>query len=391
MRTKLSGLALLLVAVSLSIVTPALARAGDVPWSPEAASVTSLVRTNDATRGTDLVFVAEGYRATEEPRFLDDVRTFTDRLETAAAAEPMRRGRIYNYHYVFVASRDRASDGPRPHATPLHARVEDERVAVDEKRLDAAARLAPHADAVVAVVRFHTQVSDSVRATARIPHLEGETYRRGSIAIPCTDADDFLHELAHALWALGDEYAELDGALTPERRSEIAERANLSTDPTGARWKWLVGARPHEGAGRFKRGVYRPDRDCLMRDLAAPGFCPVCRAVLSGAFDNDPEDASSLVLAQGPLVGNELVAGVPIEVRWRAPGREPISWALVVTRISGGREEILRESLEGEQRKHLLEALPPGPYELRLQARNVAPHRGAWLRIAFTVAPATHD
>ena len=391
MRTKLSGLALLLLAASLSIITPALARAGDVPWSPEAASVTSLTRTDDPAKGTDLVFVAEGYRPTEEPRFLDDVHTFTDRLETAAAAEPMRRGRIYNYHYVFLASRDRASDAPRPRATALRARVEDERVSVDGKRLDAAARLAPHADAVVAVVRFAPHVSDSVRATARIPRLEGEAFRRGSIAIPCTDADDFLHELGHALWALGDEYSELDTSLTPERRSEIAERANLSTDPFGTRWKWLVGVHPHEGAGRFKKGVFRPDRDCLMRDLAAPGFCPVCRAVLAGAFDNDPEDVSSLVVAQGPLVGNELVAGVPIEVRWRAPGREPISWALVVTRISGGREEVLRDSLEGEQRKHLLEPLPPGPYELRLQARNVAPHRGAWVRLAFTVAPATHD
>src|SRR5581483_4364015 len=129
---------------------------------------------------------------------------------------------------------------------------------------------------------------------------------------------DFLHELGHALWALGDEYAEVDESLSTASRSAIAERANLTTDRTGARWKWAGLGRVYEGAGRLRRGVFRPERDCIMRDLAAPGFCKVCRAIVSGAYDADPADPVGLEVAQGPLKGTMLVAGVPVEARWRA-------------------------------------------------------------------------
>lgn len=401
MRAKLSvGALLLLIGVTLLLVTPALASGGEPRRGVSAvAHVTSRLASTDFASSTDLVFLAEGYAEGEEDRFLADARAMTERLERSKAAEPMRAARVFNHHFVFVPSEARASAASKAAKTAFRARVEEDRVLVDAARVNEAVRLAADADVTITLVRF-ARAADTVRATARIPRFEGETFEEGRITIPSGDADDFLHELAHALWALGDEYAENDEPLTDGRRAAVAERANLTTDRTGARWRWVGQAdrgrldRPHEGAGRLKRGVFRSERDCLMRDLAAPGFCAVCRAVLSGAFDVDPADPVSLEVAQGPLKGNLLVAGVPVSIKWRAGGPTPVTYALVLVRISRRADEVATRVLEGHELAATLEGLEPGRYELRLQSRNVAPRRGSWVTLGFTVAnasPGPHD
>lgn len=399
MRTKLSAsrfgkavpAALVLISgLTLLVLTPAMAWGGE-PDLADVAQVTSSIRSSNFKATTDLVFLSEGYSKDEHERFLADARAMTDRLERSPAGEPMRSARVFNYHYVFVPSTVRASAGRKAAATPFRARVEDERLVTETARVDEGVKLAADVDVAITLVRFAPRSAEGVRATARIPRFRGETFEEGRVAIPATDTDDFLHELGHALWALGDEYAEVDEALTPMSRSAIAERANLTTDGKGARWYWARVGKVYEGAGRLKKGVFRPERDCIMRDLAAPGFCRVCRAVLSGAYDVDPVDPIAVEVAQGPLTGSMLVAGVPVEVKWHAGGPSPISYALVVVRISRKTDEVVSRVLEGHELAFTLDALEPGRYELRLQSRNVAPRRGRWVVLGFTVARAHAD
>jgi hypothetical protein len=391
MRRKISAAALLVFAAALSLLTPALAAGGEAPAASVAptTSITVTLHASDPSLGTNLVFVAEGYRAHEQARFLHDANAMVERLDRSFAAEPMRHARIFNYSFVFTASSVPASAREKPAASALRARVEDEQVFVDEDRLDAAARLAGRGDVAIALVQFRGREGESVRATARVPRFVGETYVRGSIAIPSVDPDDFLHELGHALWSLGDEYSESSDPLTAELRAAVAERPNVTTDPSGARWRALALAHPFEGALRLRKGVFRPERDCVMRDFAAPGFCSVCRAILEGAFDRDPADPSSLAVAQGPLRGDLLVAGVPVEVSWRQGERAPVSFAVAVVRISRTRDEVASRVLEGQVTRTVLDPLEPGRYELLLQARNTAPHRGRWVSVGFTVVSGT--
>jgi hypothetical protein len=123
-----------------------------------------------------------------------------------------------------------------------------------------------------------------------------------------------------------------------------------------------------------------------MRDLAAPGFCKVCRAVLGGAYDVTPADPVGLEVAQGPLKGPTLLEGVPVEARWRAGGPTPISYQVVLVRISRTTDEVVSRLVEGHETGVTFDALEPGHYELRLQARNVAPRHGTPVVLAFTIA-----
>ena len=394
---KLSGLlAGLVVSTTLFIfLGPARAQAQD-----EIAPIHSVTHTvhgeDDATR-TDIVFLSEGYGPEEQARFLADARAMVEKLETSPAADPMRHARTFNYHFVFLAKWElvRASSGVSDNGTPLKAHVMEERVLIDDALAERAARTyAPRVDCFVTLVKFRPRVAEGVRATARIPRWDGETFKVGSIAIPASDAEDFLHELGHALWALGDEYAEADEALDPARRSAIAERPNLTSDPTGVRWGWATdgkAVRPIEGAGCLKRGVFRSERDCLMRDLAAPGFCGVCRRIVGGAFDRTPADPISLELSQDVLKGTTLLAGIPITARWRVGGAQPVSYKIVLIKSAAVTEEVVSRELEGHKTTIELDALKPGRYELRVQARNIAPHRGDWVRIGFTVSGSTQN
>jgi hypothetical protein len=52
----------------------------------------------------------------------------------------------------------------------------------------------------------------------------------------------------------------------------------VTLDPTGRKWSHITDT-AYEGAARFDFGVYRPAKNCLMRNLDWP-FCPVCTDVI---------------------------------------------------------------------------------------------------------------
>lgn len=111
----------------------------------------------------------------------------------------------------------------------------------------------------------------------------------------------FIHELAHNLAGLGDEYV---GAVTYETGAVIEVEPwepNITAlhDPSVLKWRDLVepgtpiptplshagkvGA--FEGAGYEVRGLYRPEASCIMGSRTVLNFCRVCQRAISRIID----------------------------------------------------------------------------------------------------------
>src|SRR5690606_38718505 len=83
-----------------------------------------------------------------------------------------------------------------------------------------------------------------------------------------------VHEFGHSFAALADEYDYPNGTYAgPEPGAK-----NITAQSSGSKWaKWLGsgGVSAHEGAGYYRKGLWRPRADCVMRSLGQT-LCPVC-------------------------------------------------------------------------------------------------------------------
>ncbi len=111
----------------------------------------------------------------------------------------------------------------------------------------------------------------------------------------------FIHELAHNLAGLGDEYV---GSVTYETGAPVKTEPwepNITAlqDPSALKWRDLVepgiplptppsyagkvGA--FEGAGYEVRGLYRPEATCIMSAHTVVPFCRVCQRAINRIID----------------------------------------------------------------------------------------------------------
>ena len=111
----------------------------------------------------------------------------------------------------------------------------------------------------------------------------------------------FIHELAHNLAGLGDEYV---GTVTyetgaPAKVEPWEPNITALHDPAALKWRDLVepgtpvptpmsyagkvGA--FEGAGYEARGLYRPEAACIMGSRKVVGFCRVCQRAINRIID----------------------------------------------------------------------------------------------------------
>jgi hypothetical protein len=111
----------------------------------------------------------------------------------------------------------------------------------------------------------------------------------------------FIHELAHNLAGLGDEYV---GTVTyetgaPQKVEPWEPNITALHDPSALKWRDLiepgtpvptpmahagkVGA--FEGAGYEARGLYRPEASCIMGSRKVTDFCRVCQRAIDRIID----------------------------------------------------------------------------------------------------------
>ena len=98
------------------------------------------------------------------------------------------------------------------------------------------------------------------------------------------------HEMGHVIGNLADEYdcskCPPEEQMLPKPKAEPAQpNVTLSKKAPVSNHKWEVPPLGlFEGAMRVKKGVYRPELNCHMRDTSKP-FCRVCLRVIEGKLE----------------------------------------------------------------------------------------------------------
>lgn len=258
----------------------------------------------DPSGKVDLVFLAEGYTAAGQDKFMADARRFTASLFATPPFDAHPDD--FNVWAVGLVSEDTGTDASGKgifKQTALHSGYYtfglDRYLTVPDMK--------PVRDAVW-----------NVPCDAVFILVNADTYGGGGIynfyAIGTADnartASVFVHEFGHSFAGLADEYFSSEVAYDENFYNLKLEpwEPNITTlADFGSKWKNLLPAGTpvptpledkymdqagvFEGGGYLAKGIYRPKVHCMMRDYAP--FCPVCsravRRMIDFLCDRDPE------------------------------------------------------------------------------------------------------
>jgi IgA Peptidase M64/Peptidase M64 N-terminus len=248
--------------------------------APSRRRLSTMLETGPPSRKVDLLLISDGYAAAQTRRFHADARRLINAL---FELEPFKSRRAdFNVRTL--------------HAPASPARVEFsifglDRYALsnDNRALRNVAAAAPYD--VIEILANETKYGGggifNQQSTVSAGH-ESAAYV-------------FIHELAHNLAGLGDEYV---GSVTYETGAAVhAEpwEPNITAlhDPSALKWRDLVepgtpvptpmsyagkvGA--FEGAGYEVRGLYRSEAACIMGTRTVMNFCRVCQRAINRIID----------------------------------------------------------------------------------------------------------
>lgn len=251
----------------------------------------SVQNNGSSTEKVDLVFIAEGYTAAEQEKFIADAKRFTDALFNTPPFDTRRND--FNVWAVELVSEESGTDISGKGIfknTALNSGyytfgVDRYLTTPDIKSIRDAVWNVP-CDAVFLLINAETYGGGGMY----------NFYACGTADHPKTPVV-FTHEFGHSFAGLADEYFS----------SEVAYQDfyNLKYEPWepnittlvnfDSKWKDLLPAKTpiptplndeykegigvFEGGGYLAKGIYRPKDHCMMRDYAP--FCPACsRAIL---------------------------------------------------------------------------------------------------------------
>jgi hypothetical protein len=259
----------------------------------------------------DLVFLGDGYTAAEQEKFHADARAKWLAIRSTPPFDEYAS--YFNVWMVDVVSNESGVDNdPRPPTmrdTALdmgfYCQGTERALCVDEAKARAAAKAAPAADQII-VLANSTKYGGVGGAVA--------TSSGGNSAASLIS----IHELGHSLGGLGDEYDYYYRAgLSEDSTQDVTvpapyafypgvvlgepEEPNVTAAATAEEliagrlkwWRWVgepvfeggsVGA--FEGAGYYRKGLYRPSPDSLMHSLG----------ILKGGNRFNPPSAEQMVV-----------------------------------------------------------------------------------------------
>ncbi|MCA1706168.1 MAG: hypothetical protein LC808_24050 [Actinobacteria bacterium] len=279
---------------------------------------TKIVDNGPATDKWNLVLVAEGYREPELPTFAADAQGFVDSLFATPPFDDLRLQCAINVYRIDVSSTDSGADDPATDSCPgtgATARTYFDATFCGNnviRRL-----LVANTSTVVDVL--DDQVPEWHEA---IVIVNSATYggAGGQIAVTSTSGTwerIAIHELGHAAFGLADEYEYYAGCGIDTDRDNYAggepaePNVTINTDRATIKWGDLIDpATPlpttsnadctqcdpqpspvasgvlgaFEGARYYHCGLFRPEFNCLMRQLAAD-FCAVCQRTIRTTFE----------------------------------------------------------------------------------------------------------
>jgi hypothetical protein len=261
-----------------SDVDPRAAIAASLPLP--SSSISILFESGPPSRKVDLLLISDGYSPSQAAAFRANAARLLDAL---FALEPFKSRRAdFNVRALHVP------------ASPLSVEfnifgLERYALTYDNRALRNTAAAAPYD--VVEVLLNEKKYGG------------GGIFNQQSTVAAANEsaAYVFIHELAHNLAGLGDEYV---GSVTYETGAPVKAEPwepNITAlhDPPALKWGDLVepgtpvptppsyagkvGA--FEGAGYEARGLYRPEATCIMSARAVVAFCRVCQRAINRVID----------------------------------------------------------------------------------------------------------
>ena len=371
------------------------------------ASVTERPGEPEAGKYTiDVVILSEGFTEKQKDLFRQKAAAVRRALLEDQVSEPMRAVTTFNFYEAWVPSAEIGvpwRNGEPAGDTPFQARITlDGSLTADKDAIDRAVRhVASKNNKTVGVVLVHAKSRTADRASNAPPRPEdgnagpedvrswadtpaevfhelhggpGDATANGSqigrILQNDGDMRSFVHEFGHAGYGLGDEYANEPTSELPEgKQDEVAQYPNITTDPSGQRWRDLVPdlyangkiKEIHDGGDTYARGVWHPYRKCRMNQTRTEPFCPVCDAIIRRSGEKaGPLPTPTAVSLEAGKDGKAVVA------RWRWPSAEQPAAFRVELWKDGKR------AWSGLVEGHLGEATIPvdsaGPYTVHVRA-----------------------
>lgn len=289
----------------------------------------------------NLVFVSDGYQATELAQFASDVQAVVDRLLIEA---PFDRPEIQcgiNVYRLDVTSTESGADKPNcmgqgPNPPQTRATYFDATFCADGKTQ----RLVSGDSTLVRdTVEAVLPEWDQIIVICNDPERGGGG---GQVAWTTNSGSDWkevaIHEMGHSAFGLGDEYDDLPGPYDEDEPDE--PNITKVSDPAMCKWSALVTAGPDnptranpncdavdpgpspvpagtvgtfEGADRKHCGCYRPVWVCMMRDSGQP-FCPVCLQAIVATMSaySQPAPSGDVNLATSTVDFNDVPTGLSV-------------------------------------------------------------------------------
>ncbi len=246
----------------------------------------------DPENAVDIVFIAEGYTATEMDKFRSDVKTMTTILFDT---EPFNDySDKINIWAVEAVSQESGTDIPGENIyrnTALNSTfytfdIERYLTTVDIKSVNDYAGIVPHDNIIILV------------NTAK--YGGGGVYNYYSITAADNEYSQmvFVHELGHSFAGLADEYYTSEVAYedfypfdVEPWEPNITTMVNFDTKwkdlldpktpvPTPATEKYKNTLGVFEGGGYSAKGIFRPKQDCTMKSNTDEGFCDACKRTI---------------------------------------------------------------------------------------------------------------
>ncbi|RKT57889.1 M64 family metallopeptidase [Saccharothrix australiensis] len=265
---------------------PVAAGTAAVP-SEVVADVVPIQRTGPSDQRFDLVFVGDGYTASELGAYHEHA---VGKWNELAAVEPFKSYRQYfNVWRVDVVSRESGVDHDPVLGTAKDTALDmgfwcqgrdpstERLLCVDQTKAGRFGALAPGADQVVAL----GNTAKYGGAGGGVATASGANEQAGQIVV---------HELGHSIGGLADEYDYPYDRYTGAEPSE----PNATADPTGGKWSAYLGrvspdggtVGAYEGSRYYKRGLYRPTENSIMRTLGRE-FNLIGRDAMIAAFKEE--------------------------------------------------------------------------------------------------------